>query len=124
MNTDIMYGNLPLYAYVYIGIRRRVAFPLYLRQQRIQGHLHDVFKIECYSQAEVSWYLQLCIRMKHWLVLIQIEYVDLTDDGYNDGIDGGGNLEFTPDDTEVREEIDGKLFGETLIREKYIDKEF
>lgn len=124
MNTDIMYGNAPLYAYVYIGIRRRVAFPLYLRRQRIQGYIHDVFRIECYSEAEVSWYRQMCARMKHWLVLLQIDYIELIDDGYTDYIDGGGNLEFTPDTTSVREWVDGKLFGEKIIRETYIDKEF
>lgn len=124
MNTDIMYGNAPLYAYVYIGIRRQVAFPLYLRRQRIQGYLHDVFRIECYSEAEVSWYRQMCARMKHWLVLLQIDYIELIDDGYIENIDGGGNLEATPDTFPVREGIDGKLFGEDVIRETYIDKEF
>lgn len=124
MNTDIMYGNKPLYAYVYISIRRRIAFPLFQRRQRIQGYLHDVFRIECYSEAEVSWYVQMCARLAHWLVLLQIEYIKLTEDGYIDYIDGGGNLEFTPDTTQVRERIDGKLFGETEIRESYVDKEF
>ncbi len=124
MNTDIMYGNAPLYAYVYIGIRRQVAFPLYLRRQRIQGYLHDVFRIECYSEAEVSWYRQMCARMKHWLVLLQIDYIELIDDGYIENIDGGGNLEATPDTFPVREGIDGKFFGENVIRETYIDKEF
>lgn len=124
MNTDIMYGNAPLYAYVYIGIRRQVAFPLYLRRQRIQGYLHDVFRIECYSEAEVSWYRQMCARMKHWLVLLQIDYIELIDDGYIENIDGGGNLEATPDTFPVREGIDGKFFGENAIRETYIDKEF
>lgn len=124
MNTDIMYGNAPLYAYVYIGIRRQVAFPLYLRRQRIQGYLHDVFRIECYSEAEVSWYRQMCARMKHWLVLLQIDYIELIDDGYIENIDGGGNLEATPDTFPVREGIDGKFFGEDVIRETYIDKEF
>ena len=124
MNTDIMYGNAPLYAYVYIGIRRQVAFPLYLRRQRIQGYLHDVFRIECYSEAEVSWYRQMCARMKHWLVLLQIDYNELIDDGYIENIDGGGNLEATPDTFPVREGIDGKFFGENVIRETYIDKEF
>ena len=124
MNTDIMYGNAPLYAYVYIGIRRQVAFPLYLRRQRIQGYLHDVFRIECYSEAEVSWYRQMCARMKHWLVLLQIDYIELIDDGYIENIDGGGNLEATPDTFLVREGIDGKFFGENVIRETYIDKEF
>lgn len=124
MNTDIMYGNAPLYAYVYIGIRRQVAFPLYLRRQRIQGYLHDVFRIECYSEAEVSWYRQMCARMKHWLVLLQIDYIELIDDGYIENLDGGGNLEATPDTFPVREGIDGKFFGENVIRETYIDKEF
>lgn len=124
MNTDIMYGNAPLYAYVYIGTRRQVAFPLYLRRQRIQGYLHDVFRIECYSEAEVSWYRQMCARMKHWLVLLQIDYIELIDDGYIENIDGGGNLEATPDTFPVREGIDGKFFGEDVIRETYIDKEF
>ena len=124
MNTNIMYGNAPLYAYVYIGIRRQVAFPLYLRRQRIQGYLHDVFRIECYSEAEVSWYRQMCARMKHWLVLLQIDYIELIDDGYIENIDGGGNLEATPDTFPVREGIDGKFFGENVIRETYIDKEF
>lgn len=124
MNTDIMYGNAPLYAYVYIGIRRQVAFPLYLRRQRIQGYLHDVFRIECYSEAEVSWYRQMCARMKHWLVLLQIDYIELIDDGYIEDIDGGGNLEATPDTFPVREGIDGKFFGKNVIRETYIDKEF
>lgn len=124
MNTDIMYGNAPLYAYVYIGIRRQVAFPLYLRRQRIQGYLHDVFRIECYSEAEVSWYRQMCARMKHWLVLLQIDYIELIDDGYIENIDGGGNLEATPNTFPVREGIDGKFFGENVIRETYIDKEF
>lgn len=124
MNTDTMYGNKPLYAYVNIGIRRQIAFPLYLRRQRVQGYLHDKFRIECYSEAEVSWYIQMCARLSHWLVLLEIEYVKLTEDGYIDGIDGGGNLEFTPDTTTVREEIDGKWFGETDIREVYVDKEF
>lgn len=124
MNTDSMYGNKPLYAYVYIGIRRSVAFPLYQRRQRIQGHLHDRFRIECYSEEEVSWYQQLCARMKHWLVLLHIDYAWLTKEGYLDRIDGGGNLEFTPDNSPVREGIDGKVFGEREIREHYIDKEF
>ena len=124
MNTDIMYGNKPLYAYVYISIRRKVAFPLYLRRQRQQGYLHDVFRIECYSEAEVSWYRQMCARMKHWLVLLQIDYIELIDDGYIENIDGGGNLEATPDTFPVREGIDGKFFGEDVIRETYIDKEF
>ena len=124
MNTDIMYGNAPLYAYVYIGIRRQVAFPLYLRRQRIQGYLHDVFRIECYSEAEVSWYRQMCASMQHWLVLLQIDYIELIDDGYIEDIDGGGNLEATPDTFPVREGIDGKFFGEEVIRETYIDKEF
>lgn len=124
MNTDIMYGNAPLYAYVYIGIRRQVAFPLYLRRQRIQGYLHVVFRIECYSEAEVSWYRQMCARMKHWLVLLQTDYIELIDDGYIENIDGGGNLEATPDTFPVREGIDGKFFGENVIRETYIDKEF
>lgn len=124
MNTDIMYGNKPLYAYVYIGIRRKVAFPLYLRRQRQQGYLHDVFRIECYSEAEVSWYNQMCARMSHWLVLLHIDYIEQIEDGYIDSIDGGGNLESTPDNTQVREGIDGKLFGESVIRETYIDKEF
>lgn len=124
MNTDIMYGNKPLYAYVYIGIRRKVAFPLYLRRQRQQGYLHDVFRIECYSEAEVSWYHQMCARMSHWIVLLHIDYIEQIEDGYIDNIDGGGNLESTPDNTQVREGIDGKLFGESVIRETYLDKEF
>lgn len=124
MNTDIMYGNKPLYAYVNIGIRRRVAFPLYLRRQRIQGYRGDVFKIECYSEAEVSWYRQMCARMTYWLVLLEIEYVEPAEDGYIDNIDGGDNLECTPDNTEVRESIDGKEFGLIEIRETYIDMEF
>ena len=70
MNTDEMYGNKPLYAYVNIGIRRKIAFPLYLRRQRIQGKLHDLFRIECYSEEEVSWYIQMCNRLSHWLVLL------------------------------------------------------
>lgn len=124
MNTDTMYGNAALYAYVNIGIRRRVAFPLYRRRQRIQGYRNDVFRIECYSEEEVSWYRQMCVRMKRWLVLLEIEYIDQIKDGYIDYIDGGGNLEFTPDDTSVRESIDGKEFGVVGIRETYIDKEF
>lgn len=124
MNTDIMYGNRSLYAYLYIGIRRQVAFPLYLRRQRQQGYLHKVFRIECYNEAEVSWYRQMCARMSHWLILLHIDYIELIEDGYIDKIDGGGNLESTPDNTQVREEIDGKLFGERVIRETYIDKEF
>ena len=124
MNTDIMYGNKPLYAYVYISIRRKVAFPLYLRRQRQQGYLHDIFRIECYSEAEVSWYRQMCSRMSHWLVLLQIEYIELINDGYIEGIDGGGNLEAIPGTFPVREGIEGKLFGEDEIRETYIDKEF
>lgn len=119
MNTDTMYGNKPLYAYVYIGIRRKVAFPLYLRNQRQQGYLHDKFRMECYSEAEVSWYLQLCARMSRWLVLLHIDYVELINDGYTDSIDGGGNLEATPDAFPVRERVDGKFFGETVIRETY-----
>lgn len=124
MNTDIMYGNTPLYAYVNIGIRRQIAFPLYLRRQRIQGYRDDVFRIECYSEAEVSWYIQMCARMKRWLVLLEVEYVEQLNDGYVDSIDGGGNLEFTPDNTPVREGIDGKEFGVREIREYYIDIEF
>lgn len=119
MNTDTMYGNKPLYAYVYISIRRKVAFPLYLRRQRQQGYLHDIFRIECYSEAEVSWYRQMCARMSHWLVLLHIDYVELINDGYIENIDGGGNLEFTPDSVPVREGIDGKVFGESIIRETY-----
>lgn len=124
MNTDTMYGNKPLYAYVYIGIRRKIAFPLYLRRQRIQGQLHDEFKIECYSEEEVSWYKQLCARLGHWLVLLRIEYIEMLEEDYLDNIDGGGNLEFTPDTTPVRERVDGKSFIETIIRETYIDKIF
>ena len=119
MNTDTMYGNKTLYAYVYISIRRKVAFPLYLRRQRQQGYLHDIFRIECYSEAEVSWYRQMCARMSHWLVLLQIDYIELINDGYIENIDGGGNLEATPDIFPVREGLDGKFFGETLIRETY-----
>jgi len=123
MNTDTMYGNKPLYAYVYISIRRKVAFPLYLRRQRQQGYLHDIFRIECYSEAEVSWYRQLCAQMAHWLVLLQIEYVELINDGYIEDIDGGGNLEATPDTFPMREVIDGKCFGETVIRETYAENQ-
>ena len=119
MNTDTMYGNKTLYAYVYISIRRKVAFPLYLRRQRQQGYLHDIFRIECYSEAEVSWYRQMCSRMSHWLVLLHVDYIELIDDGYIEDIDGGGNLEATPDIFPVREGLDGKFFGETLIRETY-----
>ena len=123
MNTDTMYGNKSLYAYVYISIRRKVAFPLYLRRQRQQGYLHDVFRIECYSEAEVSWYRQMCARMSHWLVLLQIDYIELINDGYVENLDGG-NLEITPDTVPIREGIDGKVFCETKIREAYTDKEF
>lgn len=124
MNTDIMYGDASLYAYVYILIRRAVAFPLYLRNQRTQGYRNDVFRIECYSEAEVSWYRQMCARTTHWLALIEVEYIEQTEDDYADGIDGGGNLEFTSTNTEVREWVDGKFFGETEVRETHIDKEF
>lgn len=124
MNTDEMYGNRPLYAYVYISIRRKIAFPLYLRRQRMQGKLHDMFRIECYSEEEVSWYIQMCARLTHWLVLLYIDYIDPIKDGYINVIDGGGNLEFTPDTTTVREQIDGKIFGESEIREVYQDKVF
>ena len=124
MNTDSMYGNKPLYAYVYISIRRKVAFPLYLRRQRQQGYLHDVFRIECYSEDEVSWYRQMCARMSHWLVLLQVDYIELMNDGYTESIDGGDNLDATLNTFSVREGIDGKLFGETKIREAYTDKEF
>lgn len=124
MNTDIMYGNTPLYAYVHISIRRKIAFPLFERNQRIQGYLHDVFRIECYSEAEVSWYKDMCSRLKHWLVLLEVEYIELVKDGYVNSIDGGGNLEFIPDTTPTREEIDGKQFGMSDIREVYTDKEF
>lgn len=124
MNTDTMYGNKPLYAYVYISIRRKVAFPLYLRRQRQQGYLHDVFRIECYSEAEVSWYRQMCARMSHWLVLLQVDYIELMNDGYIENIDGGDNLDATLNTFSVREGIDGKFFGETKIREAYTDKEF
>lgn len=123
MNTDTIYGNKSLYAYVYISIRRKVAFPLYLRRQRQQGYLHDVFRIECYSEAEVSWYQQMCARMSHWLVLLQVDYIELINDGYVENIDGG-NLEITPDTVPIREGIGGKVFGETKIREAYTDKEF
>lgn len=124
MNTDTMYGNKSLYAYVYISIRRKVAFPLYLRRQRQQGYLHDVFRIECYAEAEVSWYRQMCARMSHWLVLLQIDYIELMNDGYIENIDGGDNLDATLNTFSVREGIDGKFFGETKIREAYTDKEF
>lgn len=124
MNTDTMYGNKPLYAYVYISIRRKVAFPLYLRRQRQQGYLHDVFRIECYSEAEVSWYRQMCARMSHWLVLLQVDYIELMNDGYIENIDGGDNLDATLNTFSVREGIDGKFFGETKIQEAYTDKEF
>lgn len=124
MNTDIMYGYKPLYAYVYLGIRRKIAFPLYLRKQHIQGYRDDVFKIECYSEEEVSWYKQMAAAMTRWLVLLEVEYAEWKEDGYIDYIDGGGNLEFTPDTVKVREGIDGKVFGESEIREIYNDKEF
>lgn len=124
MNTDTMYGNKSLYAYVYISIRRKVAFPLYLRRQRQQGYLHDVFRIECYSEAEVSWYRQMCARMSHWLVLLQVDYIELMNDGYIENIDGGDNLDATLNTFSVREGIDGKFFGEIKIREAYTDKEF
>ena len=124
MNTDTMYGNKSLYAYVYISIRRKVAFLLYLRRQRQQGYLHDVFRIECYSEAEVSWYRQMCARMSHWLVLLQVDYIELMNDGYIENIDGGDNLDATLNTFSVREGIDGKFFGETKIREAYTDKEF
>lgn len=124
MNTDIMYGNTPIYAYVRIGVRRKIAFPLYLRRQRIQGYRNDVFRIECYSEAEVSWYKELCAELSRWLVLLEVEYVELLNDGYIDYVDGGGNLEFTPDTVPVREHIDGKEFGGYEIRETYLDKEF
>ena len=123
-NTDTMYGDALLYAYVIISIRRKVAFPLYLRNQHIQGYLHDRFRIECYSEAEVSWYIQMCARLSHWLVLLEVEYQDLVNDGYINKIDGGGNLEFEPSTTEVREEVDGKYFGGVNIREVYKYKEF
>ena len=124
MNTDTMYGNKTLYAYVYISIRRKVAFPLYLRRQRQQGYLHDIFRIECYSEAEVSWYRQMCSRMSHWLVLLHADYIELIDDGYIEDIDGGGNLEATPDIFPVLVGLDGKFFGETKIRDAYTDQEF
>ena len=124
MNTDTMYGNKSLYAYVYISIRRKVAFPLYLRRQRQQGYLHDVFRIECYSEAEVSWYRQMCARMSHWLVLLQVDYIELMNDGYIENIDGGDNLDATLNTFSVREGIEGRFFGETKIREAYTDKEF
>ena len=119
-----MYGKAPLYAYVHISMRRKLAFPLFMRSQRIQGYLHDKFRIECYSEAEVSWYKEMCNRLKHWLVLLEVEYTSLTKDGYINNLDGGGNLEFTPDNTPTREEVDGKHFGGADIREKYRDKEF
>ena len=124
MNTDIMYGDHPLYAYVSISIRRRIAFPLYRRRQRMQGSWGEVFRIECYSEEEVSWYIQMCARLQRWVCLLEVTYLKLLADGYTDTLDGGGNLEFTPDTTEVREAVDGKLFGELDIREVYNDKEF
>lgn len=124
MNTDEMYGNHPLYAIVYITIRRKIAFPLYLRNQRIKGYRDDVFAIECYSEAEVSWYKGMTAALTCYLTLLYIDYTDLVNDGYINSVDGGGNLEFTPDNTPIREGIDGKVFGEVEIRETYIDKEF
>ena len=124
MNTDTMYGNKSLYAYVYISIRRKVAFPLYLRRQRQQGYLHDVFRIECYSEAEVSWYRQMCARMSHWLVLLQVDYIELMNDGYIEIIDGGDNVDAPLNSFSVRDGIEGRFFGETKIREAYTDKEF
>lgn len=124
MNTDTMCSNKPLYAYVYISIRRKVAFLLYLRRQRQQGYLHDIFRIECYSKAEVAWYRQMCSRMLHWLVLLQVDYIELMNDGYIENIDGGDNLDATLNTFSVREGIDGKFFGEIKIREAHTDKEF
>lgn len=66
----------------------------------------------------------MCARMSHWLVLLQVDYIELMNDGYIENIDGGDNLDATLNTFSVREGIDGKFFGETKIREAYTDKEF
>lgn len=124
MNTDEMYGNRSLYAIVYITVRRRIAFPLYLRNQSIQGYRNDTFAIECYSEAEVSWYIGMTSALSRYLTLLYVDYISLVNDGYINSVDGGDNLEFTPAVVPVRDSIDGKIFGEVEIRETYIDKEF
>ena len=76
MNTDIMYGNKPLYAYVMLKSCCRIAIPLYRRNQHIQFKCHQKIRFECYSEEEVSWYRNIGARLKCRIRCIKIEYID------------------------------------------------
>lgn len=64
-----------IYAKVHIRCCRKIKIPTYGTIHSIQGRRCRLYKIECYSQAEVSFYIDICNRLKRYLKLRAIEYL-------------------------------------------------
>lgn len=62
------------WATVSIRCCRKIKIPVYGTIQSIQGHRCCLYKIECFSEAHVSFYIDICKRLKKYLKLRKIEY--------------------------------------------------
>lgn len=63
-----------LWATVSIRCCRKIKIPVYGTIQSIQGRRCGLYEIECYSQAAVSYYIDICYRLKKYLKLRKIDY--------------------------------------------------
>lgn len=119
-----MMNDKLLYATVHILCTKKIRFPYYLRTQHQQGLPGVTYSISCFSEAEVDFYRDICNRSDGYLVFISATLPDNQDYLYRQFLDGGlipPLLEFstsTPD--KIRNQVDGKLFSESLdVRSKY-----
>lgn len=109
-----------LYAYVDIFCIQDVRFPYFLKVLHQQARIGKVYRIECFSFAEVDYYRALCKKLPNHLIFVRVVKPEYSE--YRQLIDGGP---LSTGSSNRRNQIDGKDFNpENPIRCRYIAKTF
>lgn len=119
-----MKGLKELYAYAKVYCIEKVRFPYYLKTLHQQGIGGITYDIECFSEADVDYYRQLCETMSTYLFFMGA--YDERNNKFHQVIDGGyfgtdnPNHNSSIDVRGIREHIDGKDYALELdIRNHY-----
>lgn len=112
-----------LYAYAWVFVIRSVKFPTFERKEHIDGETGKLYKIDCYSYAEVDFYRSLCESLQEKLFFCGM----FTDEDlqHRQFVDGGyfgkhGEPSCNPQ-VAIRQTIDGKDYSLALqLRSSYI----